>query len=77
MNCREYCPRQSDHKIEKNCPTFWNVAKIVAKISRLKLKVQNIGIKLLSKVKISTTNLVTVILTFSSFAIGKSKILKF
>ncbi len=51
-------PIQSDQKIEKNHPTLVNVAKTVAKTLKLKLKDKNRRIKLLSKVKISTTNYV-------------------
>jgi hypothetical protein len=49
---------QSDQKFEKNCPIFGNVAKTVAKLQKLKLKVKNSFIKMLLNVKISTTNCV-------------------
>jgi hypothetical protein len=49
---------QSDQKFEKNCPIFSNVAKTVAKLQKLKLKVKNSYIKLLLNVNISTTNCV-------------------
>ncbi len=35
---------QSDQKIEKNRPIFVNLAKTVAQISKIKLKIQNIYI---------------------------------
>jgi hypothetical protein len=43
----------SDQKFEKNRPIFINVAKIVAKLQKLILKVENSCIKLLLNVKIS------------------------
>jgi hypothetical protein len=44
--------------LEKNQPILGNVAKTVAKLQKLKLKVKNSCIKLLLKGKISTTNCV-------------------
>jgi hypothetical protein len=49
---------QSDQKFGKKCPIFGNVAKVVAKLQKLKLKVKNSCIKLLSNVKLSTSNCV-------------------
>ncbi len=48
----------SDQKFEKNCPIFGNVAKTIAKLQKLKLKVENSCIKILLDVRISTTNCV-------------------
>ncbi len=48
--------RLSDQKNEINRPIFGNVAKTVAKISKIKLKIQYIYIQLLPNVKMSTTN---------------------
>jgi hypothetical protein len=42
---------QSDQKFEKSRPIFGNVAKTVAKLQKLKLKVENSCIQLLLKVK--------------------------
>ncbi len=50
--------QQSDQKFEKNCPVFGNVAKTVAKLQKLKLKVKNSCVKPLLNVKISTTSCV-------------------
>ncbi len=47
---------QSDQKFEKNCPIFGNVAKTVAKLQKLKLKVKNSFIKMLLNVIINKTN---------------------
>jgi hypothetical protein len=47
---------QSDKKIEKNGPIFGNLAKTVAKISKINLKTQNIYIQLLLNVKKGTKN---------------------
>jgi hypothetical protein len=44
--------------LKKNHPIFGNVAQTVAKLQKLKLKVENSCIKLLLNVKISTTNCV-------------------
>jgi hypothetical protein len=41
--------------LKQNCPIFRNVAKTVAKLQKLKLKVKNSCIKLLVNVRISTT----------------------
>ncbi len=49
---------QSEQKFEKKCPIFRNVAKTVAKLQKLKLKVENSCIKMLLNVKTSTTNCV-------------------
>jgi hypothetical protein len=49
---------QSGQKFEKNHPIFRNVAKTIAKLQKLKLKVKNSCIKMLLNVKISTTNCV-------------------
>ncbi len=44
--------------LKKNRPIFRNVAKTIAKLQKLKLKVENSCIKLLFNVKISATNCV-------------------
>jgi hypothetical protein len=49
---------QSDQRFEKNLPILGNVAKTIAKLQKLKLKVENSCIKMLLNVKISTTNCV-------------------
>jgi hypothetical protein len=51
-------------KLNKNSPIFGNVAQTVAKISKLKLKVQNIYTQLLLIVKISATNHVLKLLIY-------------
>ncbi len=51
-----YSPVQSEQKIEQNRPIFGNVAKTVAKISKIQLKIQNNYISLLLDINISTTN---------------------
>ncbi len=45
-------------RLKKNCPIFGNVAKTIAKLLKLKLKVENSCIKMLLNVEISTTNFV-------------------
>jgi len=64
---------QSDQKIE-NRPIFGNVAKPVAKISNLKLKVQNNCIKSLLNVKMRITNHVFRLLNCFKIAHAKVKI---
>ncbi len=53
--------------LKKSNPIFGNVAKTVAKLQRLKLKVKNSCIKLLLNVKISTTNCVLKLLILVKF----------
>jgi hypothetical protein len=59
--------KQSDQKFEKNRPIFGNVAKTVAKLQKVKLKVENSCIKLLLNVKISITNCVLKLLIYVKF----------
>jgi hypothetical protein len=59
--------QQSDQKFEKNRPIFGNVAKTVAKLQKLKLKVKNSCSKLLLNVKISTTSCVLKLFTWIKF----------
>ncbi len=54
---------QSDQNFGKKCPIFGNVAKAIAKLQKLKLKVENSCNKLLLNVKLSTTNRVLKLLS--------------
>ncbi len=54
---------QSDQMFEKNRPIFGNVAKTVAKLQKLELKVKHGCIKLLLNIKINTTNCVLKLLS--------------
>jgi len=50
----QFTKEQSDQTIEKNRPILWNESKTVAKISKLKLKVQKSSIKVLLNVTTKT-----------------------
>jgi hypothetical protein len=70
--------RQRDQKVEKNSPIFENVAKTVAKIMKLKLKVQNGYIQLLLNAEISRTNLVLkMVITIKNVQVKSGQITKF
>ncbi len=56
LTLSRYFPVQSDQNIEQNRPIFGNVAKTVAKISKIQLKIQNNYISLLLNININTTN---------------------
>jgi hypothetical protein len=51
-------PERARSLKKKNHPIFGNVAKTIAKLQKLKLKVENCCIKMFLNVKISTTNCV-------------------
>jgi hypothetical protein len=62
-------------RFEKNCPIFVNVAKTVAKTSKIEVKVQNVYTQPLFNVNISTTNHVLKLLILVN--LEKSQMVKF
>jgi hypothetical protein len=46
LNRDMWSASQSDQKFEKNCPIFGNVTQTVAKLQKLKFKVENSSTKL-------------------------------
>ncbi len=55
---KEKRKEQSEQKFEKNCPILGNVAKTVAKLQKLEVKVENSSTKLLLDVKVNTKKIV-------------------
>ncbi len=70
--------RQRDQKAVKIRPIFENVAKTVAKISKLQLKVENGNIQLLLNAEISRTNIVLkLLITLKNVEAKSGQITKF